>query len=186
VAETADREIYAGRVVTLRLRQVPGRDGRLHQREIVEHAPAAAVVAVQPDDRVLLVRQLRPAVDQLLLELPAGIVDPGEDPRTCARRELEEETGFTALRLEPLIRFYPSPGFCTELLHIFVATDLREARGEPDDDEDLELVLMPLAEAVDRVRRGEITDAKTVVGLLAYWDRLTEYRTGARPSAGLA
>jgi ADP-ribose pyrophosphatase len=172
----ADREIYAGRVVTLRLREVPGRDGAVHVREIVEHAPAAAVIAVDEHQEILLVRQLRPAVDQVLLELPAGILDPGEDPITCARRELEEETGYTTDRLEPLVRFYPSPGFCTELLHVFVAEGLRECSGQPDDDEDLELVRMPLAEAMDLVRCGEITDSKTVIGLLAF----TEYRSGAR------
>jgi ADP-ribose pyrophosphatase len=173
-----EREIYAGRIVTLRLRDVPGRDGVVHVREIVEHAPAAAVVAVDEHETVLLVRQLRPAVGEVLLELPAGILDPGEDPITCARRELEEETGYTADRLEPLVRFYPSPGFCTEVLHIFVAQGLRECAGEPDEDEDLELVRMPLAEAMERLRRGEITDSKTVIGLLAF----TEYRTSARPS----
>ena len=178
-----DREVYAGRIVTLRLREVPGADGAVHQREIVEHAPAAAVVAVLPDQHVLLVRQLRPAVDQELLELPAGIVDPGEDPLTCGYRELQEETGYAAEQLDPLIRFFPSPGFCTEELHVFVASGLTEITGHPDADEELELVRLPLVEAIDQVRRGEITDAKTVVGLLAYWDRLTGYRRDARPSA---
>jgi ADP-ribose pyrophosphatase len=177
-----EREIYAGRIVTLRLRDVPGRDGAVHVREIVEHAPAAAVVAVDEQQEILLVRQLRPAVGQVLLELPAGILDPGEDPVTCARRELEEETGYTADRLEPLVRFYPSPGFCTELLHVFVAQGLRECSGQPDDDEELELVRMPLAEAMQLVRRGEITDSKTVIGLLAF----REYRSGAPPSGGQA
>ena len=163
-----DRQIYAGRVVTLLLRDLPGPDGVVRVREVVEHAPAAAVVAVDEEGEILLVRQLRPAVDEVLLELPAGIVDPGEDPLTCARRELEEETGYTAERLEPLIRFYPSPGFCTELLHVFVAQGLRECRGQPDEDEDLELVRMPLAEAMDLVRGGQVTDSKTVVGLLAF------------------
>ena len=163
-----DREIYVGRVVTLVLRDVAGQNGRPYVREIVEHAPAAAVVAIDDHDDILLVRQLRPAVEQVLLELPAGILDPGEDPVTCARRELEEETGYTAARLEPLIRFYPSPGFCTELLHVFVAEGLRACTGQPDEDEDLELVRMPLSEAMELLRRGEITDSKTVVGLLAF------------------
>jgi ADP-ribose pyrophosphatase len=176
-----DREIYAGRIVTLRLRDLPGPDGSVRLREIVEHAPAAAVVAVDADGQVLLVRQLRPAVDEVLLELPAGILDPGEDPVTGARRELEEETGYTADRLEPLVRFYPSPGFCTELIHVFVADGLRECLGQPEEDEELELVRLPLAEALDQVRRGDIVDSKTVVGLLAYWD-LREYRSAARPS----
>jgi len=168
-----DREIYAGRVVTLRLRDVPGQDGRLHMREIVEHAPAAAVIAVDQQGEILLVRQLRPAVGEVLLELPAGIVDPGEDPLTCARRELEEETGYTADRLDLLIRFYPSPGFCTEVLYVYVAEVLRECAGQPDDDEELELVRLPLTEAMRLVQRGEITDSKTLIGLLAF----REYRS---------
>ena len=164
-----DREVYAGRVVTLRLTTVAGRDGRLHLREIVEHAPGAAVVAVDEQGQVLLVRQPRPAVGAAaLLELPAGLVDAGESPEACARRELEEETGYAAARVEPLARFYTSPGFCTEVLHIFLATDLRPTQTAHDDEEQIELVRMPLAAAIDRVLNGELSDAKTVTGLLAY------------------
>jgi ADP-ribose pyrophosphatase len=168
------REIYAGRVVTLRLRYLPQPDGTRHLREIVEHAPGAAVVAVDDDGQVLLVRQLRPAVDAALLELPAGLVDDGEAPIDCARRELAEETGFAATTLEPLLRFYTSPGFSTELIHLFVATGLREARVEHDEEEQIEVVRLPLEDAIRQVTQGEISDAKTVAGLLAY------ARTGAR------
>jgi ADP-ribose pyrophosphatase len=175
----AEREIYAGRVVTLRLRELAGPDGAVRVREIVEHAPAAAVVAIDDQGDLLLVRQLRPAIDQVLLELPAGILDPGEDPVTCARRELEEETGYTAARLQPLIEFYPSPGFCTELLHIFVAEGLSECQGQPDEDEELELVRLPLTQAMQLLRTGQITDAKTVVGLLFF-----SLRHGAGPYGG--
>src|SRR4051794_701915 len=101
-------EIYAGRVVTLRLAQVQTQDGRTVQREIVEHAPGAAVVAVDADGQVLLVRQPRPAVGMSMLELPAGLVDEGETPIECARRELAEETGYHAGHLEPLVEFYTS------------------------------------------------------------------------------
>ena len=167
-----EREIYAGRVVTLRLKQLPGPDGRLRLREVVEHAAGAAVVAIDADGQVLLVRQPRPAVNARLLELPAGLVDPGETPIVCARRELEEETGYTADHLEPLARFYSSPGFCTELLHVFLATGVRECRAEPDHEEEIELVRLPLSRAIDQVLQGEISDAKTIVGLLAYRDRL--------------
>ena len=181
----ADREVYTGRVVTLRLRDFRGADGQTRRREIVEHAPGAAVLAVDEHGHVLLVRQYRAAVDAWLLELPAGIVDPGEEPVACARRELEEETGYTVERLEPLARFYPSPGFCTELLHVFLGLGLRVCTVAADEEEDLELVRLPLRKALELVRRGEIIDAKTVVGLLAYRD-LTEYRSVARPSVGPA
>jgi ADP-ribose pyrophosphatase len=126
-------------------------------------------VAVDDADQVLLVRQLRPAVNAHLLELPAGLLDPGEEPETCARRELAEETGYSATHLEPLVSFYTSPGFSTELIHIFLATGLFETEVVNDDDEEeIEVVRLPLAAAIDQVTRGEISDAKTVAGLLAY------------------
>ncbi|MDQ6670712.1 MAG: NUDIX hydrolase [Chloroflexota bacterium] len=166
-----DQEIYAGRVVTLRLKHLPQPDGSTYLREIVEHAPGAAVVAVDADGQVLLVRQLRPAVDAHLLELPAGLVEPGEQPIDTARRELEEETGFTAQHLEPLVRFYTSPGFSTELLHVFLATGLHTGGVHLDGEEDIQLVRLPLQQAIDQALNGEISDAKTVSGLLAYWRR---------------
>jgi ADP-ribose pyrophosphatase len=165
---TSEREIYAGRVVTLRLKYLPQPDGSSRVREIVEHAAGAAVVGVDGDGQVLLVRQLRPAVGANLLELPAGLVDAGEQPIETARRELREETGFAALNVEPLVSFYTSPGFSTELLHIFLATTLEEVGVNPDAEEDIELVRMPLAQAIDQVLNREISDAKTVAGLLAY------------------
>ncbi|HEX8967530.1 MAG TPA: NUDIX hydrolase [Chloroflexota bacterium] len=163
-----DREIYAGRVVTLRLSYVPHPDGRRRLREIVEHAAGAAVVAIDDAGQVLLVRQPRPAVGAPLLELPAGLVDPGEQPIDCARRELAEETGYSADVLQPLVSFYTSPGFSTELIHVFVASQLVASEVPSDDDEQIELVRLPLAQAIDRVVRQEISDAKTITGLLAY------------------
>ena len=173
-----ERELYAGRVVTLRLKLLPQPDGRSRLREVVEHAPGAAVVAVDDAGQVLLVRQHRPAVDATLLELPAGIVDPGEQPIDCARRELEEETGYTTQRLEPLLSFYSSPGFCTEVLHVFLATGLRECLTDviADDEEELELVRLPLAAAIAAILQGELSDAKTVSGLWAYWRRTLQAR----------
>src|SRR5712691_6140194 len=155
---TDEREIYAGRVVTLRLKSFLQPDGSMRLREIVEHAPGAAVVAVDADMHVLLVRQHRPAVNADVLELPAGLVDPGEVPIDSAQRELAEETGYFAGRLEPLVSFYSSPGFSTELIHIFVATDLREGTARHEEEEEIEVVHLPLDVAVDRVVHGEISD----------------------------
>lgn len=164
-----EREIYAGRVVTLRLTCLPQPDGSRRLREIVEHSPGAAVVAVDDQGQVVLVRQPRPAVGAHLLELPAGLVDPGEQPRECALRELAEETGYRAGTLEPLVSFYTSPGFCDELIHIFLAGDLELLpEGQQDEEEEIELVRLPLEAAIEQVLRGEISDAKTVTGLLAY------------------
>jgi nudix-type nucleoside diphosphatase (YffH/AdpP family) len=172
----AERQIYAGRIVTLRLKYLTQPDGATRLREIVEHAPGAAVVAVDSDGQVLLVRQHRPAVDAYLLELPAGLVDPGEQPVDSARRELAEETGFSAEQMAPLVSFYTSPGFCTELIHIFVATGLRVSAVAHDEEEDIELVRMPLDQAITQVLEGEISDAKTVAGLLAYRSQKSEVR----------
>ena len=166
-----EREIYAGRILTLRLKYLRQADGSTRLREIVEHAPGAAVVAIDAQGLVLLVRQFRPAVEAHLLELPAGLVDPGEQPIECARRELAEETGYTADQLAPLVSFYTSPGFTNELIQIFVASELRESVVEADEEEQIELVRMPLQRAIDQVLQGEISDAKTVAGLLAYWRR---------------
>src|SRR5258708_37310955 len=145
-----EREIYVGRIVTLRLRSLSQPDGTTRLREIVEHAPGAAVVAIDAEMHVLLVRQPRPAVNANVLELPAGLVDPGETPIDCARRELQEETGYIAGRLEPLVSFYTSPGFSTELIHIFFATELREGTTQHDEEEEIEVVRLPLAAAIDQ------------------------------------
>ncbi|MBV9579552.1 MAG: NUDIX hydrolase [Chloroflexi bacterium] len=170
-SEADDREIYAGRILTLRIKYLTQPDGRRYLREIVEHKPGAAAVALDHLGRVLLVRQARPAVGTQMLELPAGLIDPGEAPIECARRELQEETGYLAGHLEPLVTFYTSPGFTDELIHIFVATDLTESVIGHDEEEDIEIVRLPLAQAIDQVTRAEISDAKTVSGLLAYAQR---------------
>jgi ADP-ribose pyrophosphatase len=165
---TEDRQVYSGRILNLWVRYVPQPDGRRHLREIVEHRPGAAAVALDSDNNVLLVRQPRPAVKADVLELPAGLIDPGEQPIDCARRELEEETGFAARRIEPLVAFYTSPGFTDELVHIFAASELVQTSARHDDEEQIELVRMPLEEAIEQVMHGEISDAKTVTGLLAF------------------
>ncbi|HEV7665693.1 MAG TPA: NUDIX hydrolase, partial [Chloroflexota bacterium] len=153
------------------LKYLPQPDGSTRLREVVEHAAGAAVVAVDGGGQVLLVRQPRPAVGARLLELPAGLVDPGEEPIDTARRELEEETGYTAGQIARLVSFYTSPGFSTELIHIFVATDLHQTAVHFDEEEEIELVRLPLEEAIRQVMQTELSDAKTVAGLLAYAQR---------------
>lgn len=160
--------VFRGRIVSLRIDKTPSADGGTRTREIVEHAPGVGVVAVDDQARVLLVRQFRPALGELLLEIPAGITEPGEDPAVCAARELEEETGTRADCLEPLARFYPSPGFCTEELHVYLATGLRSGEPHPDDGEDIEVVWLTAARVRQMLARGEMRDGKTLVGLQAY------------------
>lgn len=163
----SERVIYQGKLVKLVVRQVE-RGDKMLDREIVEHAPGAAVLALDEQGRVLLVRQHRPAVAADVLELPAGIVDPGESPEQCALRELQEETGYAAEAVDLLLRFYPSPGFCDEVVHVFAARGVRPTTDHGvDEEEDLEVVRLPLDEAVEQVLSG-IADAKTIAGLLAF------------------
>ncbi len=162
------KTVYAGRVVTFRLDEVELANGKRVQREIVQHRGGVALVAFDSDGKLLLVRQHRAPAGETLLELPAGTLEADEDPAVCARRELEEETGYTADQLEHLVGFYLAPGYSTEFLHVYLARELREASAEQDEDEDIELVREPLETALQRIARGEIRDAKTVAGLLAY------------------
>lgn len=172
--ETRSSErIYAGRVVSLRVDTVQLADGRLTRREIVEHGAAVAIVALDASGTVLLVRQYRKPVESHLLEIPAGGVEPGEDPAEAARRELQEETGFVPRKLEHLVSFYTTPGFSTELMHLYLATELEPDRLPSDDDESIQVVRLPLTDVVRFIAHGEIADAKTLVGLLMVVHRLS-------------
>jgi ADP-ribose pyrophosphatase len=137
-----------------------------HEREIVEHPGAVAIVAVDDDGTVTLVRQLREAARKHLLELPAGTLEVGEEPLDSARRELEEETGLTGGEWRELAAFYTTPGFCRELMHLFAAEGVQQGAASPEDDEELELVRLPVSEIGDHL--AEIEDAKTLAGLLLY------------------
>lgn len=138
---------------------------------MVRHPGACAVVALTETGEVLLVRQMREPVREALLEIPAGIYDvEGEDPSGCAARELMEETGYRAAALQPLATMYTSPGFADERIDVFLA---RAAETEVPGEEDVEVVRLSLAEALEAVRDGRIKDAKTVCGLLLTWDRLS-------------
>lgn len=158
--------IYQGRLVGLRVDTVELPSGRKTKREIVEHGGVAAIVAIDSENNVLLVRQYRKPVERVLLEIPAGGMESGEDALVCARRELEEETGFSAERWEELGFFYTSPGFCTEQMHLYLATELRPAKNAADDDENIEVVRVPLTSVPELIASGEVCDAKSIAGLL--------------------
>ncbi|MGI8914872.1 MAG: NUDIX hydrolase [Chloroflexota bacterium] len=160
------REVFAGRIVKLRVDSVALPNGKTVEREVVEHRGAVAMVVLDDQDQVLLVRQHRPAVGEDLLELPAGTLEVDETPEACAKRELAEELGMAASRWTPLAQCYSSPGFCTELLHLYLAEGLTPAQGQPDEDEAITVERLPLAEARARVADGTIRDAKTIAGLL--------------------
>ena len=159
-------QIYQGRLVSLRRDEVLLPSGRRTTREIVEHPDCVAVVAIDRENNVVLVRQFRTAAGQVLLEIPAGSIEPGEDTEECARRELEEETGYVAGEIKRIGGFYSSPGYSTEYLHLFLATDLKSGTARPDEDEIIQVVLLPLGRIRHFIVMGKVCDAKSIAGLL--------------------
>lgn len=165
------KNIYKGKVVTLNLETVTLPNGTTVELEIVRHPGAAAIVPMKDPGTVVLVRQFRLAAGGFIYEIPAGKLHPGEDPRDCAAREIEEEIGYRAETIERLETFFTAPGFCDEVMHLFEATGLIKTRQRLDHDEVLDVVEMPLADAIARIRDGTIRDAKTIVGLQSVYLR---------------
>ena len=157
----SSRTAYAGRLLGVTLETWDGRE-----REIVEHPGAVAIVAVDEDGFVALVRQLREPARTMLVELPAGTAEPGETPLETARRELEEECGLTGGEWRELAAFWTTPGFCREYMHVFAAEGVVRGDARPEADEEIEVVRWPVAEIPARL--SEIEDAKTLAGLLLY------------------
>lgn len=141
-------------------------NGRVADLDIVRHPGASAVVPFEGDDDVLLIRQYRHAAGGEILEVPAGKLDPGDTPESCAARELEEEAGRRAGRIEQLGWIFTTPGFTDEVIHLFAAFDLEPIPTRHEDDEVIEVLRVPLREAIDKVWRGEINDAKSALALL--------------------
>lgn len=158
---------WSGKIFNVDTLQVELPNGHTSRRDIVRHHGAAAIVALTESGKIALVRQYRTALDRVTVELPAGKLDPGEDPEECARRELREETGFIAHRMRYLTTIASSCGFSDELIHIYMATQLEFDQACPDEDEFLNVDLVPLTELIDAVLDGKIQDSKTVVGALA-------------------
>jgi len=159
------RNIYAGKVVTLDIDRVTLPNGATIDLETIRHPGAAAIVPLKDEGTVVLIRQFRHAAGGFIYEIPAGKLHSGEDPVQCASRELEEEVGFRASSYELLASIFTAPGFADEVIHIYKATGLTKGRQQLDPDEVLEVVEMPLAEAVAKIEDGTIRDAKTIVGL---------------------
>ncbi len=166
------RNVFTGRVLTLNLEQVRLPNGRVAELEIAHHPGGAAVVAIDDAGRVCLLRQFRHAAGGWLTELPAGKLDGGEPPLACAQRELAEEAGVTARQWEKLGECVSSPGVLTEVIHLFLARGLAPADAQPEEHEVFEASWVPFGEAVDLAARGELRDAKSLIGLLWARERL--------------
>ncbi|HYR87583.1 MAG TPA: NUDIX hydrolase [Terriglobia bacterium] len=163
----SQRIVYAGKKITVREDRViePGGKGE-SVREIVVHPGAVCIVARPAPDQVILVRQYRHAAGRELIELPAGTLHEGEDPRECAIRELEEETGYRAGTIIERGRFFTTPGFTTELMYLYEASGLMKTQMNPDEDEVIEVDIVPCLDAFRMIDDGRIQDAKSILGLL--------------------
>ena len=157
---------FQGRILSVRVDKVRLPDGRITTREIAEHGASVCVVPVDPQGNVLLVRQYRKPVEDQLLEVPAGGMEPGESPMQAAVRELQEEVGFNAREIQTLSSFWISPGWCTEFMHAFLATQLEPASLPADYDENIAVVRIPWGEVDGLLQSGEIKDAKSIASLL--------------------
>ena len=162
------QQIYQGRAVNVRVDTIQKASGKETKREVVEHADCVAVVVLDEQSNVLLVRQFRHPVGKSLLEVPAGGIDPGEEPIDSVRRELQEEIGYSPRKTERLGGFYSTPGYGTEYLHCFLASDLVSSRLVAEDTDDIELVRVPMEEIPKLIQSGEICDAKSIAALLTF------------------
>jgi len=168
--------IYDGRAVKLRVDSVRLGSGRQTTREIVEHSDCIAVVVIDENHDVLLVKQFRKPVEKELLEIPAGGIDAGEAPEEAVRRELREETGYMPRKVKRMGGFYSAPGYSSEYLYLYLATDLVPSQLIAEDTEEIKVVRVPIAEIPDLITSGRICDAKSIAGLLIY----LEYRKGKK------
>lgn len=159
--------MFGGRILKVYRDEVVLDNGMEVTREVMRHQGAAAVVPITDNGEVILVKQYRYAVGKEMLEIPAGILEPGEEMAACAARETEEETGYKPMELIHLFDFLSSPGYCTEKIGIYAARKLVPSRQHLDADEDVEVVIMPLEEAVELVKSGEIVDGKTIAAIMS-------------------
>jgi len=167
------KTIFQGKFLKLREDKVLLSNGRESTRLILEHPGAAAIVPLTEHQEIIMVEQFRKPTEEVLLEIPAGKLDQGESPEQCAARELMEETGYKAGKMEKLAAFYTTPGFCNEIIHVYLATSLELFEACPDENEVLKKKLVPLATAWEMIETGEIKDSKTIVGILMVKNRLS-------------
>ena len=159
---TKTTEIFKGKVIDLQLDEVELPNGRTSSREIVKHPGAVAILPITTEGKLVLVRQYRKALDKVIVEIPAGKLEKGEEPLASAKRELEEETGYKADKLDFIVSFYTSPGFADEIIHLYITDTLEKGQLAPDEDEFLDVLEVNLEEAEEMVENQTIHDAKTV------------------------
>lgn len=167
--------LYEGKVFNIIVDQIEYPSGNKGVREVVEHTGGAVVLAVFPDKKIILLKQHRYPIGKVIYELPAGKLRKGEDPVHCAGRELTEETGYVAGRMEKITAIFTSPGFCSECLHIYLATDLKFTQQHLEEgEEQIEVEIVALDNAIEMIKQGEIVDGKTIVGIMLGQQKLKE------------
>ncbi len=169
------RLLHRGRHFSFYQDEVELPEGRRTVRDIVRHPGAVAILPVLPDRRIVLVKQYRYATRKMLLEIPAGTLEPGEQPLECARRELREETGYEAGEMVNLLSCFMAPGYSSEAIHFFIARGLKEVGNDLEQDEEIEIETLMLEEAVNKVEENGIEDAKTVIGILYLYCKLERF-----------
>ncbi|RBP45572.1 NUDIX hydrolase [Garciella nitratireducens] len=162
------KKIFKGKIINLRVDNVLLENGNTSTREIVEHNGGVAILAINKNGNVFLVKQFRKPFEKELIELPAGKLESGEKPEECAIRELEEEIGYKANKIEKLNSIYTSPGFSNEIIHIFLALDLQKTKIHRDENEFMDVIEISLEEAKKMIDTGQIHDAKTIIGILSF------------------
>lgn len=168
------KNIYNGKIVKLDINEVELSNGQISNREVVYHKPGVSVVAIDNKSNLLLVKQFRSGIGQELIEIPAGLVENGENPIDAARRELQEEIGYDCNNLQLLCSFYPSPGFCNEITYIYLATNLIKSTLPKDKDEFIELIKLPISDISKLYNSDYPIDGKTILGITLALNKLSE------------
>ena len=159
----SSKTVFEGRVFDVEIKEITTPEGRSSQREIVKHPGGACILPVDDEGNCYLVKQFRSPFEKVMLEAPAGKIEKGEDPLFCASREITEETGLTAGKIESVGNIAATPGYCSEIISLFIGTELSYSKAEPDENEYISTVKMPLKEAIELADNGTINDAKTLV-----------------------
>lgn len=168
------KNVYDGRIVKLDINEVELPNGQIAKREVVSHKPGVSIVAIDDKNNFIFVKQFRSGIGDELIEIPAGLVENGENPKSAARRELQEEIGYDCSNLELLCSFYPSPGFCNEVTYIYLATNLIKSSLPKDEDEFIELIRIPMAEIKSLCNKEYTVDGKTILGITLALNRLSK------------